>query len=336
MFVPLNVARKTAEGEPDAHHEAARLAPSLRSSGLSSLASARAAGPAASLPKGLPADLWEILVPPENPVTPEKVALGRKLYFDKRLSKDGTVSCATCHDPAKGFADGKKVAEGIGGKKGARNSPTVLNAVFYEFQFWDGRAATLEEQAKGPMINPVEMGMDSHDAVVKVVRGVPEYQAGLRARSSAASPRIDDVVAAIATFERTVVSGDSAFDRFHAGRQDAPCPSRRSAAGSCGTARPAATPAIPSATPPRTSPTTSSTTSGWRPRPATSRASPARRPRSADPQELAFDPDFTELGRFVATKQPKDIGAFKTPGLRDIALTAPYMHDGSEATLLDV
>ena len=112
-----------------------------------------------ALPKGLPADLWEILVPPENPVTPEKVALGPQLFFDKRLSKDGTVSCATCHDPAKGFADGKKVSEGIGGKKGARNAPTVLNAVFIEFQFWDGRAASLEEQAKGPMINPVEMGM---------------------------------------------------------------------------------------------------------------------------------------------------------------------------------
>ena len=109
------------------------------------LVQARAAGPSASLPKGLPADLWEILVPPENPVTPEKVALGRMLYFDKRLSKDNTVSCATCHDPAKGFADGKKVAEGIGGKKGTRNSPTVLNAVFYEFQFWDGRAPSLEE-----------------------------------------------------------------------------------------------------------------------------------------------------------------------------------------------
>ena len=77
------------------------------------------------LPSGLPTDLWEILIPPDNPVTPEKVALGRKLYYDKRLSKDGTVSCATCHDPAKGFADGKKVAEGVGGKKGTRNSPTV-------------------------------------------------------------------------------------------------------------------------------------------------------------------------------------------------------------------
>ena len=103
------------------------------------------------------------VLPPEepenNPTTPDKVALGKSLYFDKRLSVDDTVSCATCHDPAKGFADGLPVAVGVGGKKGTRNSPTVVNAAFYELQFWDGRAETLEEQAKGPIINPVEMGM---------------------------------------------------------------------------------------------------------------------------------------------------------------------------------
>ena len=169
----------------------------------------------------MPADLWEILVPPENPVTPEKVALGRMLYFDKRLSKDNTVSCATCHDPAKGFADGKKVAEGVGGKKGTRNSPTVLNAVFYEFQFWDGRAPSLEEQAKGPMINPVEMGMDSHDAVVKVDPGRARVPATAFRKVFGREATIDDVVAAIATFERTVVSGDSPFDRFRAGDKSA-------------------------------------------------------------------------------------------------------------------
>jgi cytochrome c peroxidase len=173
-----------------------------------------------SLPKGLPVDLWEMVIPADNPVTPEKVVLGRKLYYDKRLSKDGTVSCATCHDPAKGFSDGKKIAEGIGGKKGARNSPTVLNAVFNEFQFWDGRASSLEEQAKGPMTNPVEMGMEAHDVVVKVIRAVPEYQAAFQ-KVFGREATIDDVVAAIATFERTVVSGNSAFDRFQAGDKSA-------------------------------------------------------------------------------------------------------------------
>jgi len=298
------------------------------------LREARAAGTAVALPKGLPADLWEILVPPENPVTPEKVALGRRLYFDKRLSKDGTVSCATCHDPAKGFSDGKKVAEGIGGKKGARNSPTVLNAVFYEFQFWDGRAASLEEQAKGPMINAVEMGMDSHDSVVKVIRGIPEYQQAFQ-EVLAREPSIDDVVAAIATFERTVVSGDSAFDRFHAGDKTALSESATrgwelwSGKARCNTCHP-----FGNATPNFSDNKFHNIGVAAKNRDFAGLARKAAASSNAD--ELAFSADFTELGRFVATKQPKDIGAYKTPGLRDIALSAPYMHDGSEATLLDV
>ncbi|CUS85644.1 Di-haem cytochrome c peroxidase, partial [Candidatus Kryptonium thompsonii] len=109
------------------------------------------------IPLGIPRDLWEIFIPPDNPITPEKVELGRKLYFDKRLSVDNTVACATCHDPKFAFAENKKVSEGVGGKKGARNAPTVLNAMFFEQQFWDGRAPTLEEQAKQPIINPIEM-----------------------------------------------------------------------------------------------------------------------------------------------------------------------------------
>jgi mono/diheme cytochrome c family protein len=175
------------------------LAISLSILGLTAWEVVRADGPAAWVPKGLPADLWQLLVPPENPVTPEKVSLGRSLYFDKRLSKDGSVSCATCHDPAQGFAEADKVAEGIGGKKGARNSPTVLNAVFNEFQFWDGRATSLEEQAKGPLVNPVEMGFANHDEVVAAVRGVPEYVTEFQ-KLYGHAPTIDDVVGAIATF----------------------------------------------------------------------------------------------------------------------------------------
>ncbi len=302
--------------------------------GVLALTGVRAADLGVLLPKGLPADLWEILVPPENPVTPEKVALGRKLYFDKRLSKDGTVSCATCHDPAKGFSDGKRVAEGIGGKKGARNSPTVLNAVFYEFQFWDGRAQSLEEQAKGPLINPVEMGMDSHDAVIKVVRGVPEYEQGLL-KAFGHAPTIDDVVAAIATFERTVVSGDSAFDRFHAGDKSALSESAQrgweiwNGKARCNTCHP-----FGNATPNFSDNKFHNIGVAAKNRDFAGLARKAATVSS--PDELAFSPDFTELGRFVATKQPKDIGAFKTPGLRDVALSAPYMHDGSEATPADV
>ncbi len=293
-----------------------------------------AAWAADTWPKGLPRDLWEILVPETNPVTPEKVALGRKLYFDKRLSKDGTVACATCHDPTKGFSDGKKVSEGIGGQKGTRNAPTVLNSIFYEFQFWDGRAGSLEEQAKGPMINPVEMGMASHDDVVKAVRAVPEYAAAFKA-AFGHDATIDDVVAAIASYERTVVTGNSPFDRFVAGDKAAMSESAQrgwalwSGKARCNTCHP-----FGSATPNFSDNKFHNIGVAAKGRDFGALARQAA--QEGDPQKLAFHKDFSELGRYVTTKQPKDIGAFKTSGLRDIALSAPYMHDGSEATLLDV
>jgi cytochrome c peroxidase len=190
----------------------------LASLGVASMALSDA--PAFVVPKGLPQMLWDVMVPADNPVTPAKIELGRRLYFDKRLSSDGTVSCASCHDPEKGFADGRAVAEGVGGQKGGRNSPTVLNAAFNEVQFWDGRAGSLEEQAKGPFVNPIEMGMKDHDAVTAVVRKDAAYVADFQAVFGGA-PTIDRIAAAIATFERTVVSGNSDFDRFRAGDETA-------------------------------------------------------------------------------------------------------------------
>jgi cytochrome c peroxidase len=311
-------------------NRALAVAVSVSCAGLA-VASAQTGTPA--LPRGLPADLWELLVPPESPVTPERVALGRKLYYDERLSSDGTVSCATCHDPTKGFSDGKKVSEGIGGKKGARNAPTVLNAVFNEFQFWDGRAPSLEEQAKGPMINAVEMGMSSHDDVIKAVT-IPDYRDDFQ-RVFGRAPRIDDVVAAIAAFERTVVSGDSAFDRFMAGDKAAMSAEAQrgwtlwNGKARCNTCHP-----FGDATPNFSDNKFHNIGVAAKGRDFAAIARQAA--TITDPAELAFHPDYTELGRFVATRQPKDIGAFKTSGLRDIALTAPYMHDGSEPTLLDV
>jgi cytochrome c peroxidase len=297
-------------------------------------AGAHADGAPSVVPRGLPADLWELLIPPENPQTPDKVALGRRLFFEKRLSKDGSVSCATCHDPAHGFGDGKKVSEGVGGKKGARNAPTVLNAVFNEFQFWDGRAPSLEEQAKGPMTNPVEMAAASHDVVVAVVRGLPEYQDAF-SKVFGRAATIDDVAAAIASFERTVISGDSAFDRFHAGDQAALSESAKrgwtlwNGKARCNTCHP-----FGDATPNFSDNKFHNIGVAAKNRDFASLARQAA--AVSDPAQLAFHPDFTELGRFVVTRQPKDLGAFKTSGLRDIALGAPYMHDGSEATLLDV
>lgn len=309
------------------------LVGTLAVSAVASLGVARAADPV-TLPKGLPADLWELLIPPDNPVTPEKVELGRALYYDKRLSKDGTVSCATCHDPAMGFGDGKAVSVGVGGQKGTRNAPTILNSIFNELQFWDGRAASLEEQAKGPMTNPVEMGMGNHELLVDVVRAQPEYKAAF-AKVFGREPTIDDIARAIATFERTAVSGNSKFDRFIAGDKTAMSASAQSGwalwngKARCNTCHP-----FGDATPNFSDNKFHNIGVAAKGRDFGALAREAQ--SAGDPDKLAKHPDFSELGRFVSTKQPKDIGSFKTSGLRDIALSAPYMHDGSEKTLLTV
>jgi cytochrome c peroxidase len=132
---------------------------------------------ATAVPLGLPSDTWEYYVPRHNPQTAAKVELGRKLFFDTRLSADGTVACATCHKPELAFADGKAVAEGIAGRRGPRNSPTLLNVIYNPGHFWDGRADTLEEQAIQPLINPLEMGDKTHAAVVARLQQSPEYPA---------------------------------------------------------------------------------------------------------------------------------------------------------------
>lgn len=295
------------------------------------------------IPAGLPADLWESLIPKDNPMTAEKVSLGEKLYFDKRLSVDRTVSCATCHDPATALTDNNMVGIGIELKKGARNVPTVLNSMFNELQFWDGRAPSLEEQAKMPIINPIEMGMKDHNAVVARVREIAEYKPMFTAAFGNDGVTIDTIAKAIAAFERTQLSANSPFDRFIAGDQNAISEAaKRGWALYNGQAR-------------------CISCHAWNPSSpffndfkfhnigvaAKDRNFPAlaRRARQLISQgknraqildELALSEGFSELGRYLITGQPKDIGAFKTSGLRDIELTAPYMHNGSEKTLLDV
>src|SRR2546427_8498451 len=125
---------------------------------------------------GAPADATSAAIPPDNPQTPEKIALGQRLFFDGRLSADGSVACATCHDPARAFTDGRPASVGIHGRTGQRNAPTVLNALYNKTQFWDGRAKTLEEQAAFPIFNPVEMGQPSLEAAVARIAGVEEYK----------------------------------------------------------------------------------------------------------------------------------------------------------------
>jgi cytochrome c peroxidase len=297
-----------------------------------------------NIPLGLPADWWRELIPADNPMTAEKVALGQKLYFDKRLSIDRTVSCATCHDPATALADNNVVGIGIQNKQGARNAPTVLNSMFNELQFWDGRAPTLEEQAKMPLINPIEMGMPDHTVVVGRVREAPEYQPLFAQVFGREGITINTIAKAIAAFERTQLSGNSPFDRFMAGDQSAISDAaKRGWTLFNGKARCISCHAFNQSSPFFSDFKFHNIGVAAKDQNFPALARRARQLLSADPKrteqmldELALSPGFSELGRYLVTKQPKDIGAFKTSMLRDIELTAPYMHNGSEKTLLDV
>ena len=292
-------------------------------------------------PSGLP----EVPVPEDNPQTPAKVALGEKLFNDKRLSTDGTVGCATCHDPAKAFTDHKPVSEGVGGQKGTRNAPTVINAAFYTSQFWDGRRPSLEAQAKDPFVNPIEQGFKDHKPVVDAVAGDPEYVKAFR-EVFAAEPNditIDQVVDAIAAFERTVVSGDSPFDRYQYGGDKSAMSESAirglevyRTKGRCADCH-----AISQTTAIFTDNDFHNIGVGFK-RIQDRMYEVAGAFRDAKQQGKPVDEtvlsnaDASELGRFAVTLRPSDIGRFKTPTLRNVAVTAPYMHDGSLKTLEEV
>jgi cytochrome c peroxidase len=169
---------------------------------------------------GLPVALTQSGIPPDNPQTPEKIALGQKLFFDGRLSADGTVACATCHDPERAFTDGRATSVGIHGKVGQRNAPTVLNALYNKEQFWDGRAKTLEDQASLPIINPIEMGQPTLNDAVARIAGVEEYRQAFN-KVFGRPVNGPELVHAIASYERTLVSFNSPFDRFIAGDKNA-------------------------------------------------------------------------------------------------------------------
>ena len=173
------------------------------------------------LPLGVSPTLYELAVSAGGEPRPERVRLGEKFFKDKRLSADNTVACANCHEPEKGFVDGKRVSDGIAGRQTQRNSPTVLNAMFNATQFWDGRAATLEDQAKLPILtNAIEMGMKSPEQVVQKLKGIPEYVQQFQTVFGR-DVTYDDLAAAIAAFERTQFSGDAPFDRFMLGERTA-------------------------------------------------------------------------------------------------------------------
>ncbi|WP_224368990.1 cytochrome-c peroxidase [Hyalangium versicolor] len=300
----------------------------------------RAAPPPPKLPPGVSAALWKISVPAGAEPTPEKVALGEKLFNDKRLSADDSVSCSTCHDPAKGFVDGKDTSVGIKNQKGMRNSPTVLNAMFNASQFWDGRASMLEDQAKLPILNPIEMGMASPEAVVAKVKGLPEYPAQFQ-KVFGRDVNYDDLAAAIAAFERTQYSGNARFDKFILGDDKALTASEKNGwALFNGKARCNSCHAANITQPLFSDQKFHNIGIAAHKQDFVQLAREGLRVvRTGDEKqidELALQTKFSELGRFLVTKQENDVGAFKTPTLRNIGITGPYMHDGSLVTLWDV
>lgn len=260
------------------------------------------------VPLGLPPIPW----PADNAYSKKKEELGRLLYFDKRLSTDGTVSCATCHIPSEGFADHHARAIGIKGRIGKRNSPTVINSGYLKHLFWDGRAPSLEEQCKGPISNPNEMTLVenphwAHQECHKRIMKIKGYKALFKETFGCDRCTLDDMAKAIATFERTIVSGNSPYDRYAAGDKTALTDEqirglrvfKKSGCNNCH--------------------------AGF---------------NFTDGRFLNIGVGTNEpnpdLGRYVITKKESDWAAFKVPGLRDIDKTYPYMHDGSLKTLEDV
>ena len=245
--------------------------------------------------------------PVDNPITRTKVLLGKQLFFDKRLSKDGSVSCAVCHDPDQGFSNGKAVGEGVFGRQGNRNVPSIINRLFGQTQFWDGRSETLESQALGPLLNPNEMAINESLLVERLMSDM-KYQK-LFQEAFNATPTLKNVSQAIAAFERTLLSGTAPFDRYEwNGEKDALSASaKRGLVLFRGKAR------------------CSICHIG------TNFTDEMFHNLGAGEGVGRKDP-----GRAQVTKDPADFGKFKTPTLRNVMLTAPYMHDGSLPTLQDV
>jgi cytochrome c peroxidase len=307
--------------------------------GLTCLALLGAAAGEVALP--IPDDVLPPEIPADNPLTPAKVELGRKLYFDARLSAKGNQACASCHSPATGFADPRhtKTSAGGDGRFGPRNAPTTLNAAFFSQQFWDGRAATLEEQAVLPFINPIEMGIPDHPALERLVAGLAEYPPLFATAFGSEEVTTDRIGKALASFERTLLSVSAPIDHFLAGDPKAISASaQRGWQLFNGKARCNSCHGRVDVLPLFTDDLYHNIGVETKNVDFDALAKRAREAATSPEafEKLAFEPDASALGRFIVTRQPKDIGAFKTPGLRNVALTAPYMHDGSQATLREV
>lgn len=280
--------------------------------------------------------------------SPAAIALGRTLFFDPALSADGKISCASCHKPDLAFTDGLPRASGTYGQQGTRNTPSLLDVGRQRSLFWDGRRTRLEDQALDPLLNRVEHGLRDEAQLLGKLRADARYGALFEAAFGVpAGPQItaQAVARALAAYERTLVSGPSPFDRFRAGRTEALSqPARRGwlvfdQQAHCTRCHVVDAPE-PDAWPLFTDHQFHSLVVGFskveRKLPQlTQRLVALHKDGQAFSQEVLMDADIAELGRFAFTLDPRDLGAFKTPGLRNVALTAPYMHDGSVVTLAE-
>ncbi|MGZ8947055.1 MAG: cytochrome-c peroxidase [Methylococcaceae bacterium] len=284
-------------------------------------------------------------IPANNPQAPAKIELGDKLFHDKRFSVDGTVSCAKCHEDKLAFTDNLTVSVGHSGLTGTRNAPTVLNSAFNKSQFLDGREPDLEGQSKQPLINPVEHGLANYEPLLKIIGTDPYYPSAFKSVFGISSDEvtIDHIAKAIASFERTLVSGNSPFDRYYFKRQtDAMTEAQvRGFNLFIGQGRCVSCHTIEQDQALFTDGRFHNIGVGINqiqqdvPRLTKAFLEAKAKGGNVDVMVLS-DKKSSELGRFAVTDELSEIGAFKTPTLRNIELTAPYMHDGSMKTLKDV
>lgn len=292
------------------------------------------------LPLGLADGQNSIVGVNENPLTRAKIELGRQLYFDTRLSSDNTVSCASCHHPDEGFARHTQFGIGVKGQQGGRNSPVSYNRILSGAQFWDGRAASLEAQAVGPIANPIEMA-NTHEKAVETLKKIPGYAAQFEAVFGKNGVKIDNVGKAIAAFERCLVSGPAPFDYAEKFRPFEKMDAEDLA--DLKTDDPASYKKYTElAAAVKQQPMSPSAKRG-RELFFTQKANCTACHVGANLADekyhnlgIGMDAKEPDRGRFDVTKVEKDRGAFKTPTVRNVALSAPYMHDGSLKTLMDV
>ena len=290
-------------------------------------------------PLGLP----PVPVPADNPITPEKVKLGDKLFHDQRFSNTGEVSCSSCHDKDKGFTDQLPVSEGIRKLKGTRNAPTVINAAYLETQFWDGREPSLESQSAQPFLNPVEMGLENHDLILKIVRTDPEYVDLFKKVFGKSGDQVTmvEVQQALATFQRTLIAGNGPFDRYYfGGDKKAMSPAAiRGLEIFVGQGRCVSCHVIEQTQALFTDNRFHMIGVAAHQMPMDldelSAAVEDVKKKGTDIAVLS-NTKTSSLGRYAVTRDLTDIGAFKTSTIRNIDLPAPYMHDGSLKTLKEV